>query len=672
MQRSLFRVLLIVILCLIFTAACKIENETVENEFYFDDLGPINNSLAIAGGVIGLNDSGELVLFLTTKEEDPARLVIFNIINNSIENIIPIGNAIHAWGTAIDKDGTVYIGTRNKRKLAEVYKYHPKEKKIISIFTLKGESMVWSLAINDNNLYVGTYPHAKVYIYDIQKKKLRDLGCVSPGEESVRCLSIGSNNKIYAGVGPHASFAVFDPSTHKWRNIIPRELQNQSYIYCCLSYEGKLYAGTQPSGKMIVWDEKSLSLEAIIDTEQTTIDAMCPGKSKKIYITTRPKGIVFEYDVTSKHLTRKAIPKYRHQTRFICDYDEYIIGVSASGYIWKYGQGDNSIYNTNLREIGLEGASERITSMVKGPDGNIYMGGHRSFYSFNPKSGQKKYFWVPGEVQAIGSDNDFVYLGIYEGAELWRYDPKRLYSIHGDAQKDNPVLLGSVGMGQSRPHGIIQQYKNLCFLATSPYPGKLSGAVSMFDTNKSTVSVNKIINHSVYSLSICNKLLIAGTSIRGEGIQRYLNEAKLLVFRTDTFCKEFEIAPVPRQSVIYSILCVENIIYGLTDRGYIFAFEPNNGKILWKRRFFQKVQYLNSLGQPNLVAANDGFIYGTTGCEFFQLDRHNRRIKILKKTQTGHLVEGNDSYLYLNMGKNLFRCRPILSEDRVVYNSARN
>lgn len=658
-NQGVFHQRAVILLILLFLTFCGCKTDfTSENNFVFEDLGLVTNTLGIAGAQIGVNAKGEEVLYLTTREEYPARLIIFNLSDERVEDVLPIGNATHAWCVASDIDGTVYIGTRSGDKLAEVYKYQPRKTELIKLVTIPEETLVWSLAIDDDQLYIGTYPHAKVFSYDLQKGELIDLGAVAPGEWLVRCLTVGADHKIYAGVGAHASFAIFNSLTCEWENILPEQLTDQSYVYSCLSSNGKVFAGTQPSGKLVVWDEQNSGVEAIVDTDQTTIDAISPGDSESIYLTTRPEGILFKYNLDSQTLKKIAAPKYRHQTRFLSAFRGGLWGVTASGYIWKYGLRDDSLLIYDLQEMGVEGTSARITSMVKGSDGNIYMGGHRSLWSYNPKTDKKESFWIPGEPQALGSDKDFIYLGIYEGAEIWRYDPKQPYCIQGDLVKDNPVFLGAVGMGQSRPHGTLQEYKGQLFMGTSPYPGKLAGAISMFDKSSHEILAHEIPDGRIYSLTICGDKLIVGTSVVGEGLQSQAEEAKLIVFRMEPFSKTAEIVPILQQKTVYSLVCLENTVYGLTDGGYLFTFNSDKGEVLWTQRSFDRVQYTSSLGRPNLIVVDGGTIYGTTGGEFFQLDTVNRQVTILKKAETGYLVEGDDGCIYLNLDTNLFRYRP--------------
>jgi len=634
------------------------QNKTDSISETFEDLGPAAKTLGLVGGQIGLNAQNEAILYVTTRSENPARLIIFNLDNEQIEDVLPIGSATIGWATAIDKSGNVYIGTRNRKRLAEVYKYQQEEKRIVKLITIPKESMVWSLAVDNDQLYIGTYPNAKVFLYDLQKEKLIDLGTAVSNESIVRCLAVGTNHKIYAGFGTHASFVVFNSLTWKWKDILLGRLKNESFVYSCSVSNGKLFAGTEPSGKLVVWDEESLRLEAIIDTGQATIDTIFfPENSRKAYLTTRPEGILFEYDIDTKTLKELVTPKYHHQTRFLGYFSGSLLGVSGSGYIWKYRLNEGSLTVYNLQELGVKGNSDYLVSMVNGPDGNLYIGGHRLLRSYNPKTNKEKVFWIPGEPQALGSDRNFLYMGIYPGAELWRYDPDKPYRIERDSAENNPNLIGRVEAGQNRPRGVFRVYKDKIFLGTAPYYGKLTGAVVAFNKKNQEIQVYKVFNHNVYALTVCSNKLIVGTSIYGEGVKPQAKEAKLLVYETEPFRKIFESIPIPSQGTIYSLTCLNKIVYGLTDGGYLFAFDPEQQSILWKQHYFDKVELWSSHAHPNLISTHTGIIYGTTGFEFFRLNPRNQRVTILKKAETGYLVEGRDGHIYLNIGKHVFRYR---------------
>lgn len=622
------------------------------------DLGLIASDLGIAAAHSILTSEGDVLIYITTKEESPARLIVYNLTKKNLEKIIHLGNAVQAWGIDADETGNIYVGTRDSDKTANVYRYNPSTDELCHFFCIKDDSLVWSIVINKKVLYAGTYPNAKLFSYDMETKTLKNLGCPIKGETSIRCLSLSSNHDVVAGMGSHAGCAVFSTERKCWEQLSYRVLKDQSYVYSCFADKKRIILGTQPKGNVLIINAKNMELMKIINTSDATVDAVTVDSDESIYFTTRPRGDLYRFHMKHDSLEKLATPVYRDQTRFIQIQKDEVIGVADSGYVWAYSKKDRKCRVYDLREKGLAGTSGRITSMHITRQNILCMGGHRSLYLYDISSGEKRSLWVPGEVQAIGSYERYVYLGIYEGAELWKFRPDNPYRIQGDSRKDNPFLVGSLGANQSRPHGKIIHYNNYCIMGTSAYPGGLTGAVGFFDERGTNIKIIPFKNYNVNCISAWNGMLAVGTSITGEGASPKARHSKVFILSLNDLKILYDFIPVLDQEVIYSLANSRNLLYGMTKFGYIFCFDITARKILWTEKVCDKIQYNSNLGCPNLISDYKGDIFGTNGKEFFKLNTRTRKIESIAKGVTGYMSVSSDNSIFLNIGAHLFRYDP--------------
>jgi len=638
-----FLILIIIFLPLV------IKKKKNDKNYNFESMGTTISTIGITGAQISVNDKNETILYLTTRNENPVRLIIFNLNQEKIENIIPIQNTINAWAIAVDENNDIFVGARTLNKDAKIYVYKREKNAVREVVTLPNSSMIWSLVVSENILYAGTYPNGNVFSYDLENELLTDLGKVAENENIVRCIIVDKYNNVYAGTGTHAFFSKYDKILKKWNNILPNEAMLESFVYSCSRNNEKIFAGTEPNGKLIVWEQGKDNSEVIISTEQITIDSLC-STDQKIYLSSRPAGTIFEYDIKTKKIKELITPQPLYQTRLLSIPDgKNLIGISDNGYMWKYDINKKQLTTYNLMDFGVDGKSNYIFSMISGPDKNIYLGGHRLIRIFNLRTKKQKNIHIPGEPQAMGFDKNYVYFGIYPNAELWQYEFN-----NKKINEDNPKMITRIEQLQNRPHD-IKTFQNLIFLATGPEYGHNNGAITLFNKKNNEIKTEVVQNQSVYTLSICNNLLVAGTSIYGGYTNPKDEVAKIIIYDPYTLSKLYEVKISPSQETVYSINCLKNVIYGITNQGYLFAYDLKQKKFLWTKKYFKQVTYISSYARPNIIMHSDKNIYGTTGNYFFKIDTDGTDMTILKKGETGYLVEGYDKNIYLNIEGELFK-----------------
>src|SRR5690606_5853902 len=103
-------------------------------------------------------------------------------------------------------------------------------------------------------------------------------------------------------------------------------------------------------------------------------------------------------------------------------------------------RGTLSYYNLetgNTKRFGSDpaGIPNRLNSLERGPDGNIYIGGYLSPQEgamYNPVSNEVTKLPGLGQVEGMGAHNGSMYFGIYPGALIWEYDPTKPWSLRAN------------------------------------------------------------------------------------------------------------------------------------------------------------------------------------------------------------------------------------------------
>ncbi|MGH9880962.1 MAG: hypothetical protein ACRD6N_05960, partial [Pyrinomonadaceae bacterium] len=181
----------------------------------------------------------------------------------------------YIWSSAIDNQGTVYLGTGHDGKI-----YRIASDGRGSLLYDATELDVTALAIGrDGALYAGTSPDGKVYriasdgraevYFDPTDKYIWSLAVLSDGSLAV---GTGDNGKLYrvraAGAQPESSLLINTNQTH--------------VISLALTAQGDLIAGTDPGGLVlrISADGKAF---ALFDAQLREIHALAPAPDGSIY-----------------------------------------------------------------------------------------------------------------------------------------------------------------------------------------------------------------------------------------------------------------------------------------------------------------------------------------------------------------------------------------------------
>lgn len=82
-------------------------------------------------------------------------------------------------------------------------------------------NLLWEIKQDNDDLYIGTYPRANIYHYNITTGNLINLGSVWTRKNYTRTVE-KYNNKLYLGIGARAQLVEYDLDSKTFTNILPR------------------------------------------------------------------------------------------------------------------------------------------------------------------------------------------------------------------------------------------------------------------------------------------------------------------------------------------------------------------------------------------------------------------------------------------------------------------
>jgi hypothetical protein len=200
------------------------------------------------------------------------------------------------------------------------------------------------------------------------------------------------------------------------------------------------------------------------------------------------------------------------------------------------------------------------------------------------------------------------------------------------------------------PHGRV-------YIGSYPDYGLLGGAISVYDPKKNEKRVYRHIvqNQSIASLAYIPHLdlIVAGSSVRGgTGTRAIEKEAKLILWEPKEEWKISEIIPVPGARTILSLaVTTGGIVYGITDHGKVFSFDPERVEVL---KIFDLG--LKEPAETSLQLGPGGRLYGLAREAIFVIDPRNDEVSLLTKPPVpitaGMAILGQK--IYFGSGANLY------------------
>ncbi|MFD0959047.1 cadherin-like beta sandwich domain-containing protein [Paenibacillus chungangensis] len=609
-----------------------LEQDDNANTQHVVRLGTAINSVTIPHAAYGQGPNGKNYIY-TTSIGNPAVLTVMSSETGERVATFPLQNAGYSWGSVVAPNGHVYIGTQRNGLL---YRHIPGSGTVENVGkAIDSESHIWRVASDEaGNIYGGTYPNGKVFKYDATSDTFTDYGQMAAGEKYVRSIAYGGG-KVYAGTGAvQAKIVELDPATGQKQNIpLPAAYSAHKEVYDLTYTDGLLFARmtySDPDSPLnnvtLVYDVSEG--EWIHELEGTIgLDVSPVGPDGKVYFV--QNGMLTSYDKatgdvqpTSFSFNGAASRGFGWQVLNLSGWNgPSLVTTTSRGSIHAY----NPIANEGITIQGDPlGSANSIRSISKGPDGNIYVGGYLSPSSmtrFRLDTFTMESLRGISQVEGMGVFQDELYLGVYPGATVYKYDPELPYD---STKQSNPIALDldlSV-YNQDRPFA-FSDAGGLLAIGTVPIVGKLGGAISIYDPQTDSVDVYPQIveNESPMTLAYKDGFLYGGTTVWG-GIsaEPVEHNGTLFIFNMNTREKVFEVEPLPGERAITSLTFgPDGMLWGLTN-GKLFTFDPTTRQVVQSKELYPYTWTDIVLAGGTLNFHSDGYLYGEAAGRIFRLN----------------------------------------------------
>ena len=460
--------------------------------------------------------------------------------------------------------------------------------------------MTWgSVAAKNGRIYFGSYPTATFGEFDLETGKCEFWQHTVPDTRYATYFSEDRDGRIhFLACHPKQQWMQFDPETRKLEHGkrvgtparlcgppfgLPKPPEGDSKFSRCLRTHGRFFGMTYPTGRF--WeivlekgDEGNDVPRAILRGETNW-----PVEKWKL---ADPGDVVV------------GVSDYGRLLRF-----DLNTGVFAAGHLPNYTE-------TSSHVMYLETISPRCVVLSPGIN--------KGFVKLDPETGAFEQIYNMFHDKAVQGQcavaaNGKLYMGLYGGAVLMRYDPDKPYEW---AKNPCELIVLSEKYAQTRPRQAISDGRRVFFCTDGGY-GVLGGALAVIDTRTDAVQVYKHPvkdqNMPAIALDPVTKLLWGGTWRWG----------------TSRSCP-----PTQPSSLLY-------------------AFDPAAGKVVHEQVLWSGSEntYVGGISEAGVLTA-------TNGAEIALVDTATREVLYkgsMAGTPPAHLRRGSDGLFYYIRDKRLWR-----------------
>jgi hypothetical protein len=526
----------------------------------------------------------------------------------------PLPSEMGSWGYTVDHENRIYLGSYYN---AHLLRFDPRTEKWDDLGQPGGEKESFICRVTtaaDGKIWGGTFPSAKLFSYDPRTGVSEDFGRMDP--DQFYCYpTAGEDGLIYCAIQfEKTDVVVFDPKRKTKIPLIPEDKREPGRVNLVKGSNEKIYANfSTPERWFLIKDG-----ERLVEVSKADIPFVQGGLSDGR-----------QFQCTDNNLLKIKNPVTKEEKEIPLHYD------AAGSFIFVVGVGpDDRIYGSSMLPLRL---------FVYDPE-------NHSLANLGKAS------IATGEVYSLGSLGGKLYLCSYTDARLSAYDPNKPIRF-GEGEDANPRDLGPMGEGLYRPRAMVAGPHGKVFIGGYPDYGLLGGAIGVYDPKKNEKRVYRHIirNQSIASLVYIEKLDViagGGSILGGTGTHAVEKEAKLMLWDPKEEKKIFEIAPVPGAKTILSLaVTVEGLLYGITNNGKVFVFDPDQKEIhkIFDLGFKEPREISLQLG-PDLR------LYGLAGEAIFFIDPRNDQVSLVTKPpvpiHSGMAMVGRK--IYFGSGANLW------------------
>lgn len=630
------------------------------------DLGPQVTTINIMSAAIAESDTTSPVIYGVVMGE-PGRLVGMDIKTGSLLTDLPLAEANGCYATLAAQDGNIYLGSYPNGNL---YRYKPGSKLVENVGQVTSNTtFIWDLAqTDDGKIYCACYPDSKVVEYDPVKESFRDLGPAVPKQDYARTVAWHpKRKKLYVGVGSHPALIELDPKTGERKNLTPAEFSKEHFVYHVDVVEDKLVIRLDPSGRLAVFDLASGRLESMLpDYGGSAVSAKSPSEPKFYFIA---RGKLMEYNLETGEqkvtgATLNGHPRVLHWLSENGKETPTLIAVTNSGHMLRYQAGGGT---TSSMALQVPPQPITIHNIFGAPDGKVYSSGYvvGNLGVYDPANGEHKQIRGIGQAEGITAVGSTVYFGVYPKARIYEmettgpraYKPRQLFTLAGEDQ-DRP--FGMLGVPEERK----------VFIGTVPGYGVLGGALAVLDLDKETTSVyrNVVKDHSVVAFAYKDGILYGGTSVSGGlGIEPQLKEGRIFAWDVKKKKKLYDLVPVAGQRAVTCLrFGPEGHLWGWAEN-HLFIFDPATREVIYSedklarsKETVEPLPYKHIWRSAFMTEAQNGVFYGLLKQRLFRLNIDTREVEFLARGGgLDLLIQDKEGNLYSTQKDRLVQFSPM-------------
>jgi outer membrane protein assembly factor BamB len=357
----------------------------------------------------------------------------------------PVGEGDYGvWALTVGHDGLIYGGTYKAD--GQLFAYDPVALELVHTQTaVPGEYYIPSLLTGpDGMIYGGTGGQGHLFVYNPDGGSLSDEGSSMDGG-TVLALTAGADGLIYGGTNGGWLFS-YNPAGGAIENLGEPPVDPSSVNCLVTGHDGRIYGGTSEW-----WDGRLFSFEpgtrtfadlGLVQWKDGAVLSLVTTSDGVIYGGTDDPGVLFSYDPADHAYSAAGSCTSMDIVPAIADLGEpggeaivaltqgadgrVFWGGASGAYLWAYDPSDGQ-----AERLGQADAGEwYIYSLTTGSDGRIYDGTYPNAHLFvyDPSTdaftglGQP----VPGEryVYSLASGHDGrIYGGTSPGAHFFVYNP---------------------------------------------------------------------------------------------------------------------------------------------------------------------------------------------------------------------------------------------------------
>lgn len=525
------------------------------------DLGPAAQACtSLTGGFVG--DRPYIVSHLLL----PARLGIFDTAAGSLVKLAELPTGGGAW-TSLVVDDQIFIGTHT---VADLYRFDTATMTLHSLGRLPGATYVWDMSrTSDGKIFMGTYPDGKVWELDPASGAVRDVGVALAGQTYVRSITADATT-VYAGLGAQARLIAIDRASGERRDITQPELTGESFVYQLTQTATHVVAGTHGTGLIAIIDKADPSKYRVVHPEGVITIGKMAASGDDVYF--GAGDALWHLSLSTGTTTKVATTAGGDFITAVHIRGGTVAAFTNSATMSSYDVASASMSMVDFQALGMPKAPELPMSVQAHGGTHVYVGGHGGVEVHTPgRPGAASRFRVSGEVKAMTTAGRYLYLAMYPSGSIIAYDTvtRRMRT------------LGVIGHEQNRPGDIAYHPRRRQLLvASSPDYGKGGGALSVHDLDSGRLDVHRniVTGHAILSVAVH-----PGRDLAYAGSDRAAvptGSAAVAVFDLRTRTKTGEIVPVPGAPAIPCLAVFEDVLYGTTSKGVLFAVDTRTGAVL--------------------------------------------------------------------------------------------